>query len=51
MKRFGPLDVAAGTVVVNLIYATLFEPQEGPRVRDTLAEDNPGMKLEVRKAS
>ena len=47
-KRFGALDVAAGQIVGNLIYATIFEKEEGERVCKELNEQNPDYKFEVR---
>ena len=51
-KRFLPMDYNAGTVVINLIYATIFTEKEADKLRTeipALEELNSGWKFEVRK--
>ena len=51
-KRFLPMDYNAGTVVINLIYATIFTAKEADKLRaeiPALEELNSGWKFEVRK--
>ncbi len=53
-KRFRPMDYNAGATVTNLIYATLFSPEETQRLRaelPALHEINPGWIFEIRQAS
>jgi|TARA_Y100000310_G_C20439998_1_gene695620 hypothetical protein len=50
-KRFLPMDYNAGSVVINLIYATIFSEVEATKLKEeipTLEEINPGWKFEVR---
>jgi len=50
-KRFAPMDYNAGTVVINLIHATIFSEVEASKLRKELPalEDiNPGYKFELR---
>ena len=51
-KRFLPMDYNAGTVVINLIYATIFTEKEADKLRTeipALEKLNSGWKFEVRE--
>lgn len=48
-QRFGALDVGAGNIVGNLIYATVFDQKEAERVCAVLTEQNPHCEFQVRK--
>ena len=52
-KRFAPVDWNGGTQVVNLIYATLFTPEEKERLTtgDLAHPDNAHLTWEFRKVS
>tara|TARA_R110002051_G_scaffold136341_1_gene209007 strand:- start:752 stop:1195 length:444 start_codon:yes stop_codon:yes gene_type:complete len=53
-KRFQAMDYNAGTVVGNLVHATLFSAKEAGLIRERLpkmVEFNPGWQFELRKVS
>ena len=50
-KRFAPMDYNSGSVVVNLIYATIFSQVEATKLKKEipiLEDINPGWKFELR---
>lgn len=53
-KRYSPMDYNAGHQVINLMFATLFSPEETQRLEAELPKlhkENPGWKFMIRKAS
>jgi len=51
--RFKPFDMANNRFVTNLIYASLFQPEELGKLKDEIAymnEHNPDYIFEIRKA-
>lgn len=47
--RWGALDVSKGNIVGNLIYATVFDLEQGTRTLNRLREENPEVEFELRK--
>tara|TARA_R110000824_G_scaffold41329_8_gene123038 strand:+ start:317 stop:511 length:195 start_codon:yes stop_codon:yes gene_type:complete len=50
-KRFLPMDYNSGSVVINLIYATIFSEVEADKLRKEipiLEDINPGWKFQLR---
>lgn len=51
--RFKAMDIGAGVQVNNLIYATIFwdhQKEQAERVLESISQDNPDWKFEIRKA-
>ena len=48
-KTYQALDLSEGTLVKNLIYATILKQEESQRVLESLKRQNPDISFELRE--